>query len=241
MKICVDIGHNIPSVDTGAIGIRKEDELNMAVGTLLIDKLRALGHEVTETLTLASSTNNHSDSLYYRCVASNRDNCEIFVSIHHNYFNGKAHGVSAFYGSEEGKKIAVRITNELAKLGYYNRGAKKHGTKTMKRLKVISCTQCPAVLVECGFCDNPEDMKRWNPDKISTAILQAITGQTEEDIIKDLSKGNIKKVQIFCNQLGLKDQNGQQLIIDGIVGPKTTFCINQLLDLLERMKKKGAK
>ena len=49
MRICVDIGHNIPAVDTGAIGLRLEDDLNMAVGTALIEKLKALGHDVTET------------------------------------------------------------------------------------------------------------------------------------------------------------------------------------------------
>lgn len=239
MKICVDIGHNLPGVDTGAIGIILEDNLNMAVGTLLIEKLKSAGHEVTETLTLASATKDYGDSLYYRCVSANRDNCELFVSIHHNYFNGLANGVSCFYGSEEGEKYATKITDELEKLGFYNRGAKKHGTSTMKRLKVILRTNMTAVLVECGFCDSPRDMQLWDADKISTAILKAITGQSEADIIKDFSKANIKKIQIFSNSIGILDQDRRGLIIDGIIGKRTTFCINQIINLLERMKKGG--
>lgn len=37
--LAIDIGHNVP-YDTGAVGIRKEDDLNRLVGNALISKLR---------------------------------------------------------------------------------------------------------------------------------------------------------------------------------------------------------
>jgi len=43
--IAIDMGHNV-NYDTGAVGIRSEDELNKLVGEALISKLRAVGINV---------------------------------------------------------------------------------------------------------------------------------------------------------------------------------------------------
>ena len=43
--LAIDIGHNVP-YDTGAVGIRKEDDLNWLVGNSLISKLRERGIKV---------------------------------------------------------------------------------------------------------------------------------------------------------------------------------------------------
>ena len=43
MKFGIDLGHNVRS-DTGAIGIRKEDDLIVEVGTRVISKLRNRTH-----------------------------------------------------------------------------------------------------------------------------------------------------------------------------------------------------
>ena len=40
--LAIDIGHNVP-YDTGAVGIRREDDLNRLVGNSLISKLRGRG------------------------------------------------------------------------------------------------------------------------------------------------------------------------------------------------------
>ena len=46
MKFGIDIGHNCPPWDTGAVGFKKEDDLAKDVGTRLIKKLSAAGHSV---------------------------------------------------------------------------------------------------------------------------------------------------------------------------------------------------
>ena len=43
--LAIDIGHNVP-YDTGAVGIRREDDLNRLVGSALISKLRGRGIKV---------------------------------------------------------------------------------------------------------------------------------------------------------------------------------------------------
>lgn len=47
MRYGIDIGHNCPP-DTGARGIRFEDDLTKEVGNLVIAKLKSLGHQVIE-------------------------------------------------------------------------------------------------------------------------------------------------------------------------------------------------
>ena len=43
--LAIDIGHNVPYY-TGAVGIRRKDDLNMLVGNALISKLRGRGIKV---------------------------------------------------------------------------------------------------------------------------------------------------------------------------------------------------
>ena len=45
MKFGIDIGHNAPP-DTGAVGIKREDDLTKDVGNRLMQKLSAAGHSV---------------------------------------------------------------------------------------------------------------------------------------------------------------------------------------------------
>ena len=66
--LAIDIGHNVP-YDTGAVGIRKEDDLNRLVGNALISKLRGIGVKVVNcTPNTAKSLN---DSLYQRVITAN--------------------------------------------------------------------------------------------------------------------------------------------------------------------------
>ena len=47
MKYGVDLGHNV-GADTGASGIRQEDELIRDTGYKVINKLRTMGHTAVE-------------------------------------------------------------------------------------------------------------------------------------------------------------------------------------------------
>lgn len=167
MKIGVDIGHNCPP-DTGAVGIKTEDELTSEVGTRIISKLKSLGHDVIScTPSKASSV---SDSLRQRCNIANRNNVELFVSIHFNAFNGQAHGTEVFAISSAGRRYAQAVVNEIAALGYRNRGV-----KAGNHLYVLKRTAMPAILIECCFCDSARDMSIYNPDTMAEAIVRGLT------------------------------------------------------------------
>ncbi|NJM23789.1 MAG: N-acetylmuramoyl-L-alanine amidase [Richelia sp. RM2_1_2] len=166
MKFAIDIGHNLP-VDGGAVGIQSENKLVMDVGANVIYRLRKAGHQVVECKPgWASST---SDSLRRRCTTANQARADVFVSIHFNAFNRKAHGTEVFAISTTGRSIAKRVVDKIAALGFTNRGVKDGS-----RLYVVKNTSMPAILVECCFCDSSRDMTLFNADKMAAAIVSGL-------------------------------------------------------------------
>lgn len=179
MKFAIDIGHNAPDKDTGAIGINKvkEDYLTNLVGDRLIFLLKEAGHQVVRTAPKESSTINQS--LEYRCQVANQAHADIFVSIHFNAFNKKAHGTEVYATSRAGKGIAQEILDEICKLGFYNRGVKSANFYVLKH------TTMPAVLVECCFCDSQRDMERFKANSMARAIAEGLVGDLPPIPIED--------------------------------------------------------
>lgn len=172
MKIAVDIGHNC-APDTGAVAIGNENVMVMDVGRRVISKLRALGHNVL--LVTPTDCSSVSNSLWQRVSSANGWGAELYVSLHENA--GGGHGVEVWIGSERSRAIAQNIVNNIAALGFRNRGVKVQG-KDGPHLYVLNNTIMPALLVEGAFVDSAEDMRRFNAEDMANAIVQGITGQT---------------------------------------------------------------
>jgi N-acetylmuramoyl-L-alanine amidase len=216
MKYGIDIGHNCPP-DTGANGIRQEDKLTMEVGTRVISKLKLLGHQVIDCKPSRASSVGHS--LQQRCNIANSNRVDIFVSIHFNSFNGQVNGTEIFTASDTGRRIAQSVLENIVKLGYFNRGV-KNGL----HLYAISNTNMPAILVECCFCDSQADMKRYNPDALSDAIVKGLTGQTAPNP-DEAEKKTILDLQKALNRLKIRDDNGKSLVEDGSLDNETKAAI----------------
>jgi N-acetylmuramoyl-L-alanine amidase len=247
MKFGIDYGHNCPP-DTGARGIRSEDVMTKDVGTRLMQKLKALGHQVVNCV--PSSANSVVGSLSQRCNIANSSNVDLYVSIHFNAFNGSANGTEIFAISDSGRKYAQPVLNSIVKLGYFNRGV-KNGS----HLYVLRNTDMPSILIECAFCDNQKDMSLYDPEKMANAILEGLTGKKAPDTSPTPSNPskdpNIVKLQQALNRLKITDKNGKILAVtgikdaatesatqrfqkivnlsaDGIAGPITLTTINQI-------------
>lgn len=166
----IDIGHNCPP-DTGAVGVRREDELTFSVGEAVIARLSAMGHHCIRTRPTYAST--VEQSLRLRCSIANINNVDTFVSIHFNASRShQGKGSEIYYISSKGKKIAQPVQKELVKLGFRNRGV-KHG-----RFYVLRNTNAPAILVEVAFCDNAGDMdifKKVGMNGVANAIVAGLT------------------------------------------------------------------
>lgn len=162
-RVAIDIGHNV-NYDSGAIGIRNENELNLEVGTKVISKLKNMGYDLIETKPVSAIS--LLDSLSKRTTRANVDNAKIFASIHFNIGGGR--GTEIYYQSEKGKLMARGVLDNFISLGYNNRGL-KYGD-----FYVLRNTNMPAILIECSFLDSTEDMSRYNSENISTAISNGL-------------------------------------------------------------------
>jgi N-acetylmuramoyl-L-alanine amidase len=229
LKYGIDIGHNCPPVDTGAVGIRKEDELNKEVGEKVMEKLIALGYEVLNcTPSFASSLGN---SLYRRINKANEGKVNVYVSIHFNAGGGR--GTEVFAISKEGKEIAKRVVDSIALLGYVNRGVKDGSW-----LYVLKNSKMPAILVEGGFVDSKEDMGEFNSEKIASAIVKGLTGSfVNEKVIlnsdiKPSTSTSVLKIQRKLNILNIFDSTGKKLTEDGIMGEKTITAIKKFQSIV---------
>ncbi len=250
MRFGIDIGHNCPP-DTGARGIKFEDNLTLDIGNRVMSKLKALGHEVIECK--PERAGNVKDSLSRRCDRANDTKVDLFVSIHFNAFNQRANGTEIFANTAQARKAAKPVLDEIVKLGFFNRGIKKGS-----HLYVLRNIKMPGILIESCFLDSQKDMSLFNSEAIANAIVKGLTGQLpvapiipvpdEEDNIDT----TVLRLQRGLNRLKITDQDGKVLIEDntidvqtkkslekfqriaglqvtGIVGSPTWQAINQIL------------
>lgn len=172
MKISVNAGHTKSGAGSGAVykGFN-ESEIVRDVTNELIKRLKKDGH------TVYNSTVNSAPSqrayLKEACRLANNSGAELFVSIHCNAsarHNG--HGVECW--TWKGNKVpqAVKICENMAALGYHNRGIKDG-----RGLYVVKNTKAVAILVELFFLDNYTDRKLYlehGADVIAAAIAAAL-------------------------------------------------------------------
>ena len=169
MKIAIDKGHNA-RFDSGSTGIRQEDDLTKEVGNKVISKLQNLGYIVVDCS--PSNPSSTTNSLDQRAQISNSNEVGLFASIHFNCFNRSANGTEVYYRSNESKSLAQSVLNNIVSLGYNNRGIKYDGT-----FYVLKHATPPAILIECSFIDSPIDMKKYNSESLSNAIVRGLTSR----------------------------------------------------------------
>ena len=172
MKIAFDLGHGCKP-DGGAVGVRSEEDLINKTGQIVITNLKKLGHEVI--LCRPVKITGVIDSLVQRCNIANKNKVDIFVSLHFNAFNGKAHGTEIYAISAGGRKIALPVQREISKLGFYDRGVKPGSFYVLKH------TAMPAILIEGAFCDSSRDMALFDAQKMADAITKGLVGKLPED------------------------------------------------------------
>ena len=230
MRFGIDIGHNCPP-DTGVPGVKQEDVLTLDVGTRVISKLKALGHEVIECHPKQAAT--VRESLSKRCHTANTAKVDTYVSIHFNGFNWQANGTEIYAISDRGRKIAESVLNEIVKLGFFNRGIKS-GT----HLFVLRNTDMPAILVECCFCDAQKDMHLLNPEAMANAIVKGLTGKLPNFsvvLVPDEEQNvdtTILRLQKALNRLKITDKNGSHLVEDNQMNAESLSAIKKFQEIV---------
>ena len=178
-RVIIDPGHG--GSDPGAMydGRREKDDamrLALAIGSIL----ESQGVDVVYTRTT---------DVYYtpleKSVIANRADGDLFVSIHRNAMPvpGTASGAMTLVYEDEGVPalLAENIQKNLVEAGFADLGIQER-----PGLIVLRRTQMPAVLVEAGFIDNPQDNRFFDQN------FQAIAGDVADGImatIRQLAAG----------------------------------------------------
>lgn len=173
MIINVHGGHN--RIVPGASGLLDEVTEDRAITAKVIAKLRALGHTIYDCTDDSGRTQGQNlANITSKCNAHNAD---LNVSIHLNSGGGKGVEVLIYSDQSKAKSAAEKICSEIAALGYKNRGV-----KVRSNLYVLKHTKAPALLVECCFVDSATDKSIYDADKMASAIVKGITGQTAQAV-----------------------------------------------------------
>lgn len=181
MKINIHAGHNPDGMTAcGAIGYIKESTEARAVKERILQKLTAMGHEVYDCT--CNDGRNQNDVLRKIIAACNAHEVDLDISIHFNAggnreSDGNTTGTEVYVYSTDSKAVsyAQEVVDNIAALGLSNRGVKEN-----PNLYVLRHTKSPAILIECCFVDDPDDVALYNADRMADAIVAGITGQSIE-------------------------------------------------------------
>lgn len=179
MRINVHAGHNADGrTACGAIGFLRESTEARRVKDAVVGMLRQMGHTVHDcTVDDAAGVSANLREIVAKCNARDVD---LDISVHFNSGvgdlagNGKTTGteVYVYSPSSEARPHAEKVCQAIAGLGFRNRGV-----KYSKGLYVLKNTKAPAMLIECCFVDDRDDVQLYDCQKMAEAIVFGITGQ----------------------------------------------------------------
>lgn len=157
-RIVVDPGHGGSTRDTRYYAsdgsYTTETLLVLKYGLELQKQLKAAGATVIMTRTKDAQC----PELETRVKNARNNNTDLFLSLHMDASNGTARGGSVHYFNEYSYGFARQIFEGMKQtwLKYDPKQAQVRGAK-WNSFHVVRLHDCPAVLLECGFLDNPKD------------------------------------------------------------------------------------
>lgn len=183
LKINVHAGHNPDGkIACGAVGLIKESTEARKVKDKVISMLKNDGHTVYDC-SCENGTSQQSvlNNIVTKC---NSYSVDLDVSIHFNAGGSKTKNsvttgteVFIYSATSKAKPYAENILKNISSLGFKNRGLKVSNT-----LYFLKNTKSPAVLIECCFVDDPDDIALYNADKMAKAIVDGINMCSTEEI-----------------------------------------------------------
>ena len=182
-QVVIDPGHG--GEDGGAVvGDVFEKDINLKISKILKELLEVSGFQTIMTRAEdVSIYDQGSDSLrkkkcsdlINRLKIANENENAIFVSIHQNKFpQSKYWGAQVFYGgkNENSKELAENLQNNIVEMLQPNN---KRNIKPVKdNVYLIYNAKTPAVLCECGFMSNKDEMALLKDENYQKKIAFSI-------------------------------------------------------------------
>ena len=193
MKVFIGVGHG--GSDPGAVANKtKEKDLNLSIALACKDML--VKHGVSVKM---SRTKDENDTLSEEIKECNSFFPDLAVDIHNNAGGGDGAEVFYHYGGGKSKTLAENILGEIVKVGQNSRGAKiRKNSNGKDYYGFIRETSCPAVIVECAFVDNAQDLeilategkRKSMGEAIAKGILKTLGVELQAD------RGSLYRVQV---------------------------------------------
>lgn len=171
--IVIDPGHG--GEDPGKVGVNDalEKDINLKIAEKLRDLLEEESIQIVMTREDDFVPESKNEDLKKRVELINEVNPDIVVCIHQNSFTDPSvAGPQVFYhgSSEISKRIAQTLQEELWLIDEEN----QRQIKGNESYYMLSQTEVPTVIVECGFLSNLEDAEKLVTDDYQEQIAQAI-------------------------------------------------------------------
>lgn len=193
--INVHAGHNPDGKSgSGAVGLIKESTEARKVKKQVIKYLKLTGFKVYDCT--VDNGKNQVDVLEKIIKKCNAHKVNLDVAIHFNVGrndlkgDGKTGGIEVLVYNETlgPMKSAKDVCKAVKSLGFTNRGV-----KSRPELMFLNSTVAPAMLVECCFVDDADDVKLYNYKKMGRAIAQGIINSFCPYQVKTTKEGVIER------------------------------------------------
>lgn len=180
MVIVIDAGHG--GDDPGKVnkaGV-KEKDINLAIAKKLCEELQSRGIRTVMTresdmcLAEPGSTNKKRADMQKRVEIINSSDADYLISIHQNsYPESSVKGPQVFYygESKKGKELAQKLQKGInSEVAIGNHREIKAGNNYY----ILKKSDCPGVIIECGFLTNYEECSRLCDDEYQTKLVKTI-------------------------------------------------------------------
>jgi TonB family protein len=186
VTIVIDAGHGgIYTGATSANGVHEKD-INLGIARKIKELSGQYNVNVIMTRTqdgLVGNATTLKDDLLNRVTLSNKSNADLFISIHVNADTKKQTTRSGFEAIISGKqpnaKAGQLASVLLGNLKSIYTSAEIVSARPATAVTVLDKSNCPAVILECGYLNNPADVAfitdNANQEKIARSILEAAT------------------------------------------------------------------
>lgn len=195
-NIVIDAGHG--GEDGGAVADdgTVEKDINLKISLSLRDLFKKAGYNVTMTRDKDTSLYNSDEKtikskktadMKKRLEIYNSRSDNIIISIHQNKFEEKKYsGAQVFYSPNNESSQVLAETVRKSIVSSVQKDNKRETKEATKSIYLLYNTPQPAIIVECGFLSNNNELSLLKDEKYQNKIAYAIFNGTLDYIKKDM-------------------------------------------------------
>jgi len=173
--LVIDPGHG--GIDCGAVAAdgTRESEINYSIAEKMceIAKFAGISYTVTTNcfpMPYEQEGYSERQNLLSRVEVVNRTKNAVLISVHQNtYPDSRPSGAETLYSASCASEQFGRIIQERL-VCFLDPSNRRVASPAPEKLLLTRSVDCPAVLVECGFLSNPEELQRLKSDTYQTLI-----------------------------------------------------------------------